>query len=171
MNERIITMKRVRPEREVLGEDLRPNYRLKTDPVIRITAEEIPLNYPPEVLNEWAKEERDAIIRRKKIFNEKPEFFNEVERIDIDKINDEFSPWNLFEWPTKIDSVNKMLPHSFSLSLKLIHKFSIKKLVFLIFKSNFIKHTNIIISDFAVYSTGNWIRSISKQTAEFIPTL
>ena len=52
------------------------------------------------------KQERDVLIRRSKIFNEKPEYFRDVQMIDIDIINDDFAPWNLFEWPSKMEQVD-----------------------------------------------------------------
>ena len=94
-------------ERIILGEDLRPDYRLKNDPT-RITVEEIPLNHPPELLKEWAERDRNILIRRSKILNEKPDFFNNFQKIDIDIINDDFSAWNLFEWPSKMEQVDLM---------------------------------------------------------------
>jgi len=98
-------MKNEKPEREILGEDLRPNYRLKNDP-IRITEIEIPLDPSPETLKRRAKEERDALAKRAKIINERPEFFNNFQKIDIDIINDDFSPWNLFDWPTDMEEMD-----------------------------------------------------------------
>ncbi|MCL2321991.1 MAG: ParB/RepB/Spo0J family partition protein [Oscillospiraceae bacterium] len=98
-------MKKEIEERIIIGEDLRPNYRLKTDRT-RITAEEIPLNHSPEFIEEMRKQERDVLIRRSKIFNEKPEYFRDVQMIDIDIINDDFAPWNLFEWPSKMEQVD-----------------------------------------------------------------
>ncbi|MCL2322772.1 MAG: ParB/RepB/Spo0J family partition protein [Oscillospiraceae bacterium] len=98
-------MKKIKEERVIIGEDLRPNYRLKTDRT-RILAEEIPLNHSPEFIEEMRKHDTDVLLRRSKIFNEKPEFFNEVKKIDIDIINDDFAPWNLFEWPSKMEQVD-----------------------------------------------------------------
>ncbi|MCL2323645.1 MAG: ParB N-terminal domain-containing protein [Oscillospiraceae bacterium] len=98
-------MKKIKEERVILGDDLRPNYRLKTDHT-RILAEDIPLNHSAEFIEEMRKHDNDVLIRRSKIFNERPEFFNKVQMIDIDIINDDFAPWNLFEWPTKMEQVD-----------------------------------------------------------------
>ena len=94
-------------ERVVLGEDFRPNYMLKSDR-IRITEEEIPLNHPPELLKKWAEEERNTLIKRAKVLNEKPEFFNNFQRVDIDLIYNDFGPWNLFDLPTKAERIDLM---------------------------------------------------------------
>ena len=98
-------MKKEKPERIVLGEDLRPDYRFKNDP-IKITEEEIQLNHSSETLKKWAEEERNILIRREKVINEKPEFFNNLQKVDIDIIHDDFAPWNLFEWPTDMEEVD-----------------------------------------------------------------
>ncbi|MCL2320816.1 MAG: ParB N-terminal domain-containing protein [Oscillospiraceae bacterium] len=98
-------MKKEKPERIILGEDLRPNYRLKNDPV-RITEVEIQLNPSPETLKRRAEEERNTLIKRAKIINERPEFFNNLQKVDIDIINDDFYPWNLFDWPTKMEQMD-----------------------------------------------------------------
>ena len=98
-------MKKEKPERVVLGEDLRPDYKLKNDP-IKITEVEIQLNHSPETLTKWVEEERNILIRREKIINEKPEFYNNLQKVDIDIIHDDFAPWNLFEWPTDMEEID-----------------------------------------------------------------
>ena len=98
-------MKKEKPERIILGEDLRPNYRLKNDP-IKITEVEIQLDPSPETLKRRAEEERATLIKRAKIINEKPEFYGNFQKVDIDIINDDFAPWNLFEWPTNMEEMD-----------------------------------------------------------------
>ncbi|MCL2321270.1 MAG: ParB N-terminal domain-containing protein [Oscillospiraceae bacterium] len=102
-------MKKIKQERDVFGEDLRPDYSIKNSHIkYRITEVEIPLNHSAEFIEEMAKKDREALIRRERIFNEKPEYFNEIQRIDIDKINDELATWNLFEYPTKMEQIDLM---------------------------------------------------------------
>jgi len=79
------------------GEDLRPNYELYKR--VRVVSEEIIFDFAPE-------EEEMLLERKSRCINEKPQFFRNLQMVDIDKIGDRFEDWNLFEKPTKMEQVD-----------------------------------------------------------------
>ena len=80
------------------GEDLRPNYSLYNN--VKVTS--VDLFYNGSAI----EDEKRMIERRSRCINEKPQFFHNVHMIDIDKIEDGFQDWNLFEWPTKMEQLD-----------------------------------------------------------------
>ena len=96
----------------IYGEDLRPICRMK-DNAFNITKEEIqiPANrytLSPEVETKLAEANKRLTHLRETTVNEKPEFFHNLQRIDIVLINDTPPGWNLFDDPTDDEVIDLM---------------------------------------------------------------
>ena len=88
-------------EPDTYGTDLRPRVYLKNDN-IKISETKIDIEEPtPEDLKRWATNERNAILLREKNFNDGANYFDTLQNIDIELIQDVPSGWNLFDPPKK----------------------------------------------------------------------
>ena len=96
----------------IYGEDLRPICRMKKN-AFNITKEKIQIapdryTLSPEVQQKLIEARERIAFLRETTVNEKPEFFENLERINIDLINDTPPGWNLFDDPSDDEVLDLM---------------------------------------------------------------
>ncbi|MCL2320543.1 MAG: ParB/RepB/Spo0J family partition protein [Oscillospiraceae bacterium] len=87
-------------DKDTYGTDLRPMVYLKNDD-IKITETKIDIGSTPDDLKKWAAHERNATLMREKNFKDGANYFDTLQKLDIELIQDVPSGWNLFDPPKK----------------------------------------------------------------------
>ncbi|MCL2322484.1 MAG: ParB/RepB/Spo0J family partition protein, partial [Oscillospiraceae bacterium] len=87
-------------DKDTYGTDIRPKVYLKNDN-IKITETKIDIGSTPEDFKKWADHEKQAILMREKNFNDGANYFDTLQKLDINLIDDVPPGWNLFDPPKK----------------------------------------------------------------------
>ncbi|MCL2321177.1 MAG: ParB N-terminal domain-containing protein [Oscillospiraceae bacterium] len=96
-------MKRVKLQREQLGIDLKPYV-----PNPREISEEITVPMTKEQRQYYIDREKQIIELRDKTINEKPCYHGTLQMLDVEKIQDNYGSWNLFDLPDQMEQYDLM---------------------------------------------------------------